>query len=68
MVSQKEQVERVEGGLSEEGTMKIGWVCACTRMFVRDKVGHGCGKTHGFWVTGVMGTGMGSVFGTPRTP
>ena len=37
MVSQKERVERVEGGLSEEGTMKIGWVCACARAFARER-------------------------------
>jgi hypothetical protein len=30
------------------------------------KVGHGYGKTRGFWVTGVTGTGTGWAFGNPR--
>ena len=36
--------------------------------FISFKVGHGCGKTRGFWVMGVTGTGAGFDFGTPRTP
>jgi hypothetical protein len=30
------------------------------------RVGHGYGKTHGFGVTGVTGTGTGWAFGNPR--
>ena len=33
---------------------------------VTTKVGHGYGKTRGFWVTGVTGTGTGLAFGNPR--
>jgi hypothetical protein len=33
-----------------------------------NKVGHGCGKTRGFWVTGLTGTGTVSYFGNPATP
>ena len=33
---------------------------------IPDKVGHGYGKTRGFRVTGVTGTGTGWAFGNPR--
>ena len=30
------------------------------------KVGHRCGKTCRFWITGVTGTGTGLAFGNPQ--
>ena len=37
VVGQKERVERVQGGLSKEGTMEMSRVCACARTFTRGR-------------------------------